>query len=64
MAIEHFHGLEPWKQNDEALEIIGYRDELAELKGGEALYENEPEDVRVQMRVGDLVDYEGELDGE
>jgi len=59
-AVEQFHGLEPWKQNDEAAELIRYRDEL---KGGEALYSNEPEDVRIQVRVGDLVDYSGELRG-
>lgn len=60
-AVEALNGREPWLQNPEARSIIQYRDALARLEPGSALYLNPGEGVEMHLPIGELIDFYGEM---
>ena len=62
-AVKERHGLEPWiSENAEARNLASYRDSLNALETGQLLYDGEH--GRIAVDVGDLIDYQNELNEE
>ena len=62
-AVEERHGDAPWiSENAEARALASYRADLNALEKGEVLYDGEH--GRIAVDVGDLIDYQNELNEE
>ncbi len=59
-GISNRHGNSPWiSENEEARDLVGYRDKLAELHGSQVLYSGDQGEAVLDLT--DLIDYSGEL---